>query len=228
MGSDIIAIALTVILGYLIGSVNISIILTKLMGKQDIRELGSGNAGTTNMTRNYGKTLGVLTMVGDILKGAFAVALGLILFTLIAGGGNNVLAKYLGGFAAVTGHVFPVFFGFRGGKGIATIGGAVIALNYKVAILLFLVMIILTLVTRYVSLSSIISASLITPSFLVYELIWGTAKTAENFLTVGILCFAMSALVIFMHRENMVRLHNKTERRIGDSKEALKEKTKIV
>lgn len=204
---------LVALISYLLGSLNFGVILSKSIKKDDVREQGSGNAGTTNMMRSYGKTLGMLTIAGDILKVivaiwvAFKIIPAYELKPLLDSLDTNpvVCLKSFAGLFAVIGHIYPCFFGFKGGKGVATSGGMVIFVNWKIALILLAVFGINLATTRYVSLGSILMAVLYP------VLIWFFYKDA---LLVGIaLVFAL--IVIIAHRENIKRLINGTENKIS-------------
>ncbi len=195
---------LVALISYLLGSLNFGVILSKSIKKDDVREQGSGNAGTTNMMRSYGKTLGMLTIAGDILKVivaiwvAFKIIPAYELKPLLDSLDTNpvVCLKSFAGLFAVIGHIYPCFFGFKGGKGVATSGGMVIFVNWKIALILLAVFGINLATTRYVSLGSILMAVLY-PALLV-----------------GI-ALVFTLIVIIAHRENIKRLINGTENKIS-------------
>lgn len=204
---------LVALISYLLGSLNFGVILSKSVKKDDVREQGSGNAGTTNMMRSYGKTLGMLTIAGDILKVivaiwiAFKIIPAYELKPLLDSLDTNpvVCLKSFAGLFAVIGHIYPCFFGFKGGKGVATSGGMVIFVNWKIALILLAVFGINLATTRYVSLGSILMAVLYP------VLIWFFYKDA---LLVGI-ALVFTLIVIIAHRENIKRLINGTENKIS-------------
>lgn len=144
-------IALTLIIGYLLGSISTGVLLSRFLAKRDIRKEGSGNAGTTNMLRVHGRGMALLTLAGDMLKGIVAVFIG---FALVGGEGGGLL----GALGAVLGHNFPCFFGFKGGKGIATSFGCLLIIFPLQTLFAFGVFLVLFLVTRYVSVGSICAA----------------------------------------------------------------------
>lgn len=185
--------------GYLLGSIPFGLVLTKLTGGPDLRTVGSGNIGATNVLRTGRKWLAVATLVGDMLKGTVAVLLAqhFGLGAAIAGG----LAAGLGAFL---GHLFPVWVGFKGGKGVATYIGVLLALAWPAAIVFCLIWAAVAAAMRYSSLSALV-ASAATPAFL---LLIGRDPEALLFLV-------LTALLWFMHRANMTRLLNGTEGRIG-------------
>ena len=171
------------ILSYLLGSLNFGVILSKGIEKDDIREHGSGNAGTTNMLRNYGKKLAIFTILGDMIKVAIAIGLSFLIVKLTnvydlmseANVDADMLIKSFSGFFCVLGHIFPCFFKFKGGKGVATAGGMVFIVDWKIALILLTIFIIIVAVTKYVSLGSIIIA-LLYPILIYFPLIFNNIK----------------------------------------------------
>lgn len=194
------------IIAYLLGNISTSYIIAKRLAGVDIRTQGSGNAGSTNVLRTFGKKAGAMTFVGDLLKGIIAVFIGYLIskFANV----DMVIAGYIAVFGVVCGHNWPVFLGFRGGKGVATSLGAMIAVNPIIAISCFLLFLIIVKITKYVSLGSVlgIAASPIIMIFLKNK----NGVIITLFLTIS---------VIYTHRENIKRLINGTERKIGQKKE---------
>jgi len=189
--------------GYLLGSVNFSIILSRVQYRDDIRRHGSGNAGMTNTLRTYGKLSAVLVLVGDAAKGALAGWIGWQI-------GGTAWAVYLAGLFAVVGHMFPVFFGFRGGKGVATAAGFILGSCWPVCALLAVVFLAVVLTSRYVSLGSVTVAVLYPLS-----MFWVT-RGADFFPRPQVICsLLMAALVIWAHRGNIRRLLSGTENKLG-------------
>lgn len=197
-------IVLTIIISYLIGSISPSILIGRARGI-DIKKEGSGNAGTTNALRVLGAKAAVITLVVDILKGLLPA----ILFPLIFGMPELC---YWSSLAAFVGHLFPVYYGFKGGKGVAVAFGGLLGVNWKLALLCLLTVVIVTLLTKRMSAGSISGAAL--------------AVVYAIFLEKGFLPFIiiMAALIIFMHRGNIKRLINGVEPPLGFL--AGKEKTK--
>jgi len=187
---------IALLIGYLLGSIPWGLILTRLAGTQDLRTIGSGNIGATNVLRTGRKGIAAATLLLDALKGTAAV--------LIAGyfGGPN--AAMLAGLGAFLGHLFPVWLKFHGGKGVAVYIGALIGLFWPAALLFCGIWLALAFALRYSSLSALI-ASVVTPLFLWW---FGPAVLAALFA-------AMTLLLIFMHRENIQRLLAGTEGKIG-------------
>lgn len=187
---------IAIVIAYLLGSLSSAIIVSKIFKTADPRTEGSGNAGATNVLRIAGKKQAALVMVGDILKGLIAVWIGHLF---------HIHAFWLGlvAFAAVVGHVFPVYFGFKGGKGVATAIGATLGLSLLPGILMAVAWGAVALVTRYSSLASII-AVILAPIFLLIF-----AKVAF-FIPSALI----AALIIWKHKDNIKRLQNKTETKI--------------
>ncbi len=208
--------AICVIVAYLIGSINFAVIFGKLFMKRDVREIGSGNAGTTNVMRSAGVLPGVLTFLCDALKGFAASYLGCIIFHSTVGALTPdeyaIIGAYICGLACMLGHVFPVFFKFKGGKGVATSVG-IFAVCSPLAIILGLsVFAIVTLATRYVSLASLIATVVVVVSCLIFRL------TAAPILPQLILAMLMGVIVVAKHKDNIERLLSGTENKIGGKK----------
>jgi glycerol-3-phosphate acyltransferase PlsY len=187
--------------GYVLGSIPFGFLLTRLAGLGDVRAIGSGNIGATNVLRTGHKGLAALTLLLDALKGTAAVLIG---YEIGAHGGVAILASLLAGLGAFVGHVFPVWLGFRGGKGVATYLGVLLALNWMAALAFCAVWLLVALLTRYSSLSAVVAA-LIVPVGL---LSLGDRPTA-------LLMAILSAILIYKHRANIRRLAAGEEPKIG-------------
>lgn len=199
------------IIAYLLGSVNTSIILSKLKTGKDIRSEGSGNAGATNMLRTHGKWMGAMTLVCDIVKGILAVTLaGLI---ARAAGEYAYILPYVAAVFVVLGHDFPVFFGFRGGKGVATSLGVALILDWRIGLIVLAGALLVMVVTRYVSLGSVAAAVLYVAAVLVKMILIHSFNLAELICAV-----VLSGLLIFRHKENIKRLAAGTENKLGQKK----------
>jgi glycerol-3-phosphate acyltransferase PlsY len=185
------------VFGYLLGSIPFGLVLTRLAGKGDIREIGSGNIGTTNVLRTGNKWLAAATLLGDMMKGCFAV--------LIAADWGPETAV-IAGFGAFLGHLFPVWLKFRGGKGVATFLGILLAFHWVTALVFAMIWIGTAAITRFSSLSALI-ASLAVPFVLVVFDEW---KLAELFVVLTIILW-------LKHAENIRRLIAGTESKIGRS-----------
>jgi glycerol-3-phosphate acyltransferase PlsY len=185
-------------IGYLLGSIPFGIVLTKLSGGPDLRSIGSGNIGATNVLRTGNKKLAAATLAGDMLKGTVAVLVGAFLL----GGRETAL---LAGLGAFIGHLFPVWLNFRGGKGVATYLGVLIGLKFSIAVVFAAIWLGVAYLSRYSSLSALL-ASLLTPL-----LLWFWVGDARAALLMG----ALTLLLWFMHRENIARLLKGSEGKIG-------------
>ena len=195
MGPDI-ALPLALVIGYLLGSIPFGLILTRLAGTPDLRSIGSGNIGATNVLRTGRKGLAAATLVLDALKGTAAV--------IIAGYFGGPEAAMLAGLGAFLGHLFPVWLKFRGGKGVAVYIGILIGLFWPAAVLFCAIWLATAVLTRYSSLSALI-ASVVTPLFL---LLLGHSALA-------LLSAVLTLLLLYMHRANIERLRTGTEGKIG-------------
>lgn len=191
---EILKYILVVVGGYLLGSLSMSIIMSKRVMGGDVREQGSGNAGATNMARVFGWGAGFLTLAGDVGKAALAMYIGWLLL------GDAGLA--LGGIMSTIGHCFPVYYGFKGGKGVSVGLAVAFAIDWKVAAIALSVFIIIAVTTKKVSFGSILAAVSIIVCSIVMNV--GVAK-----LILGI---TVPALVIVKHKDNIKRLLNGTEK----------------
>jgi len=190
----------TIALCYLIGSFSSAYILGKLIMKADIRSYGSGNAGATNALRVFGKKIGLMVFILDILKGILAVYIG-----------GKILGydgKILGGFFAVIGHMWPIFLKFRGGKGIATSFGMLLSIHWPTAIITLIGFIIVLLLSKYVSLASI-SACVLAP--IVIALV---KEPFDRKFFIAVLIIAITSII--KHRSNIRRLLNGQEYKLGE------------
>ena len=194
-----------VLSSYLIGSVSSAVIISKLMSGKDIREEGSGNAGATNMLRVHGKGAGALTLVCDILKGVIAILLSMLFNMWLKSAAPDSIfignLAYIAGFFAVLGHDFPVFFKFRGGKGVATSLGVVLMLNWKIGLIVLALALIIMIVSRYVSLGSITAA--VSYPILVIGFMVGSEKWNVFYILSAVL---MALVLILKHHANISRL----------------------
>jgi glycerol-3-phosphate acyltransferase PlsY len=198
-------------IAYLIGSINFSVIFSRKLAGFDLREKGSKNAGTTNMLRTVGKKGAIIVLLCDILKGVIAV----FIAKLISGDMNSAIACQIAGFCAVLGHTFPIFFEFRGGKGVATSIGILLVLNWQIGLICLLYGIIMIILTRMVSLGSI-TAAILFPVLTIFIRTHYIA-TGFNYTIFGII---MAAFILFNHRTNIKRLNEGTENRISFKKKA--------
>ena len=178
---------------YLLGSIPFGLVLTKIFLKKDIREIGSGNIGTTNVLRTGKKSLAVATLVLDLLKGYFSIV---ITFTYF----ENLISY--SALICFIGHIFPVWLKFKGGKGVATYLGVILALSYKFFLIFGITWLVLSFLFRYASLSSIISSLIV----FIYSYFF-----INNF---SLILFIFFVIIIYTHRENIVRLKNSEESKI--------------
>ncbi len=208
---------IVLIIAYLIGSINFSIIISKKMAGFDIREKGSGNAGTTNMLRSVGKKAALLTLVCDILKGIIPVVIAVLVGNISNKFGANLRVEYMAqiaGIGTVIGHTFPIYFGFKGGKGVASSLGLILVINWQLGLICLVFALLIMAITRMVSLGSVSAALL----FLVLNLF----KVGEQYYLVPgnyvIFSFILVLIVIFNHRANIKRILNGTENKLSFSK----------
>ena len=200
--------AIIAVCGYLLGSLSFAIIVSKVTLGKDIRNYGSGNAGLTNAYRTMGAKKTLFVLLGDIAKGAAAISIGALLV--------GPVGKLVAGIFVILGHMFPVYFGFRGGKGVLVGAGAALATEPLVCAVLLGIFLIEVAVTRIVSLGSIIIAALYPVGTLINLIARGANAATIVFSTVC--CVIMAAMVIWLHRSNIERLKNGTEYRFGQKK----------
>ncbi len=193
--------AIIIAVAYLLGNVSTGVIVSKAFAHQDIRKSGSGNAGATNMLRTYGWLPSVLTLVGDCLKAVIAT-----LFGKVVGGEYGML---MAGIAVIAGHNWPVFYGFKGGKGIAASLGLILVTSPLIALILVVVQIALVAFTRYMSVASIISAVLYP------ALTWAFYPHDPARIVASLV---VCALALFSHRANIARLIKRNENRLDFGK----------
>ena len=212
-----VGILLCIVLPYLLGSLNFAIIISKLFFRDDIRKYGSGNAGTTNMLRTYGKLPAAATLILDMSKGAIAVLLGfLILGTGVytEEGYTSVFSgTYIAGLFAILGHMFPCFYRFKGGKGVATTSVVVLCTNPFLFAILLLAFVIIVAGSKMISMGSVMC-------MLLYPVLM--ARLAADQPQGILISFLIAALVIFMHRSNIKRIYEGKE-----SKLSFKKHTKV-
>ena len=206
-----------IIVPYLLCGINTAIIVTKIKTGEDIRTLGSGNAGLTNTLRTQGKIAALFVLLGDVLKGTLSILIVRFSFLWLTGtdtANPDNMMTYVGfaaAVAAIIGHVFPIYFGFKGGKGILVSVAVLMTVEWIPACILLGIFIIVVALTRYVSLGSCIAAVCYPVTILVYSLITGDPCVWINV----ILSALIAVLILFMHRGNLVRLKNHTEKKLG-------------
>lgn len=196
------------IVAYFIGSISFSVIFSRKFAGFDVRDKGSKNAGTTNVLRTVGTKVAALTLLCDVLKGVIAIVIAIIAGKIWTDMNTEIL-KYLAGFFAVLGHTFPIFFEFRGGKGVATALGVLITLNWKIGLICLIFALIIIAFTKTVSIGSILAAVL-------YPIL--TIFMADVKFTSIVISILIALLVIFNHRENLKRIKNGTENKLSFKK----------
>ncbi len=192
---------LCAVIGYLLGSLSTGVVIARLFGNVDIRKQGSGNIGMTNVMRTLGWLPSILTFLGDALKGVAAALIGRAI------GGE--VGLHIGGAAAVIGHNWPVLFGFKGGKGMSTSLGYLIAADWRIALLLLVAQVIIVLITGYMSLASITTAIALPIVVLILHI------NSQGFIICAVL---LGALALYSHRENIKRLLSGRENMLSAKK----------
>ncbi len=205
------ATAITALIAYLLGSISFAIIVSKVYAHDDVRKYGSKNAGMTNILRTYGKLPAFFTLLGDFLKGVLAVVIGRWIFLTM--GITAFDAGYVAGFFALLGHLYPVYFGFKGGKGVLTSLGIILVVNPLVFFILLIIFLPILFITKIVSLISITGALLYPVITLVVDLCLRKPALFDVLFAA-----LFSVIVIYKHKDNIRRLLNGTEKRIGDKK----------
>ena len=200
------------IIAYCLGSISFSVIISKKMAGFDVREKGSKNAGSTNVLRTVGKKAAILTLICDILKGVVAILIAVLLGNLVEGTDKALLVQ-IAGLMAVIGHTFPVFFKFKGGKGVATALGVLFIVNWQIALICLVFAILLMAITRMESVGSL-AAAILFPVLTIF--IKDNYIVEGSYLVFGIL---MAGLVVFNHRTNIKRLATGTENKLSFKKQ---------
>lgn len=200
------------IIAYAIGSVSFSVIFSKKIAGFDVREKGSGNAGSTNVLRTVGKKAAALTLVCDILKGIVAILIAVIIGNIVNDIDKALLVQ-IASIAVVIGHTFPIFFGFKGGKGVATSLGVLLLINWQIGLICLVFALVIMALTRMVSAGSVLAAVL----FPVLTLFVGHNYyiVAGNYFIFSVI---MALIVAFNHRTNISRILNGTENKLSFKK----------
>jgi len=212
MKEFILPIIATIIIAYLLGSVAFAVVVTKLFTGKDIRSMGSGNAGMTNVLRSVGKGAAIVTILGDFFKGTAAVCIGkyiFVHFTTL----DFTYGMWIAALFAILGHLFPIYFRFKGGKGVSVAAGSAIVINPYVVAVLVVIFVGIIIVTKIVSLASV-SIAVLYPIFTAFY----TFRYGGNVVVNTSFALTFALLVIFMHRENIKRLLNGTEYKFGQKK----------
>lgn len=199
------------IIAYLLGSISFSVIISKKMAGFDVREKGSGNAGSTNVLRTVGKKAAILTLICDCLKGIVAILIAVLASKIVKGTDAGLLVQ-LAGVAVVIGHTFPIFFKFKGGKGVATSLGVLLIINWQIGLICLVFALTLMALTRFVSLGSV-SAAILFPILTIF--IQDNYIVPGNYIIFGVV---LAAIVVFNHRANVKRLLTGTENKLSFKK----------
>ena len=198
------------LIAYAIGSINFSVILSKKIAGFDVREKGSGNAGSTNMLRSVGKGAAALTLICDILKGVVAILIAMLLGNVFQIEDKAILVQ-IAGIAVVIGHTFPIFFGFKGGKGVATSLGILLMSNWQIGLICLVFAIVLMALTRMVSLGSC-SAAVLFPILTLFIKDNYIVSQGSSYFVYSII---LAVIVLYNHRSNIKRILNGTENKLS-------------
>lgn len=203
------------IIAYLIGSISFSVIISKKMAGFDVREKGSGNAGSTNVLRTVGKKAAAITLICDVLKGVVSILLALLAGVIIKDLDKALLVQLAGVFVII-GHTFPIFFKFKGGKGIATSLGVLLMINWQIGLICLVFALLLMALTRMVSVGSIAAAVLFPVLVLFINQNYIVAESSNwSYLIFSVI---IALLVFFNHRANLKRIVNGTENKLSFKK----------
>ena len=197
-----------IVIGYLLGAIPFGVIISKLVRGIDVREYGSGSMGMTNVMRTVGAKAGLIVLIADLLKGSAAVALAWAIFY----SANHDMVHWgqmAGGAAAVIGHSWPVYIGFRGGRGISTAFGAIMVISWPIGLICLATFLLMVAIFRYISLGSIMAAIALVSAMVVFFTCYSGSAAYLAFSLV------VAPIVIFRHRANIKRLISKTEPKIG-------------
>lgn len=207
------------LVAYFLGSMNSAIVISKLVYRDDIRKYGSGNAGMTNMLRTYGKNAALLTLAGDLLKTVIALIIAAVVFGFHYMGGISIGGDlgecYLAGLFAVLGHIFPVYYRFKGGKGVLVSSTMALVLSPIPFLILLALFVIVVWISRYVSLGSVVVCTLY-PVLMhgYFALVFSSYMPAFTAVT----SIAIAIIVFWCHRANLQRIGNRTERKLSFGK----------
>lgn len=202
------------IIAYCIGSINFSVIFSKKFAGFDVREKGSGNAGSTNMLRNVGKKAAALTLICDVLKGVVAISIAIILGNII-GDINKEILLQIAGVAVVIGHTFPIFFQFKGGKGVATSLGILLMSNWQIGLICLVFALVLMILTKMVSLGSCGAAVLFPILTLFINENYTVLTEGKSGNVYFIYSVILAIIVLYNHRSNIKRILNGTENKVS-------------
>ncbi|MBQ2836207.1 MAG: glycerol-3-phosphate 1-O-acyltransferase PlsY [Clostridia bacterium] len=201
------------LVAYLLGSISFSVIISKKMAGFDVREKGSGNAGATNMLRSVGKKAAALTLLGDALKGVAAILFAVIV-GVIAKNSDKALLVQVAGILVVVGHTFPIFFGFKGGKGVATSLGVLLMTNWKIGLICLVFALVLMALTKMVSMGSV-GAAILFPILVLFNNTNFIVSEGSGYFIYSVI---LAVIVAFNHRSNIQRILNGTENKLSFKK----------
>ena len=205
---------LIAIIAYCIGSINFSVIFSKKFAGFDVREKGSGNAGTTNMLRSVGKKAAAITLVCDILKGVVAIGIAILAGNIFSNLDRELLVQ-IAGVAVVLGHTFPIFFQFKGGKGVATSLGILLMTNWQIGLICLVFALVLMALTRMVSVGSCAAAILFPILTLFINTNYTVLTEDKSGSTYFVYSVILAVIVLYNHRSNIKRLLSGTENKIS-------------
>ena len=205
------------IIAYLIGSINFSVIISQKMAGFDVREKGSKNAGTTNVLRAVGKKAALITLVCDILKGVVAILVAMIIGWIVKNADKELLVQ-VAGIAVVIGHTFPIFFKFKGGKGVATALGVLLFSNWQIGLICLIFGLVLIALTRMVSFGSCAAAILFPVLTLFINQNYTILTEGKNGNVYFVYSVILAVIVLYNHRSNIQRILNGTENRLSFKK----------
>ena len=202
------------LVAYLLGSISFSVIISKKMAGFDVREKGSGNAGTTNMLRSVGKKAAAITLICDILKGVASIGIAIIVGNIVKNLDRELLLQ-IAGIAVVIGHTFPIFFGFKGGKGVATSLGVLLMSNWQIGLICLVFALVLMVLTRMVSLGSCGAAVLFPVLTLFINQHYTVLTEGKSGRVYFVYSVILAIIVLYNHRSNIKRILNGTENKLG-------------
>ena len=186
------------VIPYLLGSINFAVLISKIKFKDDIRNYGSGNAGMTNMLRTYGKTAGIMTFLGDALKAFVAVFIGMLFL--------GETGTYLAGLGVIIGHVYPVYYKFKGGKGVVTAIITVLFIQPKIALMVIAIFVLVVAFTKMISLGSVLGAAF-------YPMLVYVFSPEPDFKV--LYAFVIGVFIVWLHRANIKRIYEGKENKIS-------------
>lgn len=221
----VIMLIIALVVSYLIGSINFALIVSKIFVKKDVRKMGSGNAGMTNVIRTVGIVPGIITFVGDFGKGLAAPLIAkFLLFPYIAENAPDFIANFLTpeygvyfcGFLCIIGHAYPIFFGFRGGKGVSTSIAVLFCINWIVATFVLTTFLVLFLITKIISIGSVLGAV----EFPIFNFLINYNKGLDTIelVYIVVLSVLIASLVFLKHKDNIIRLNKGEEKQLSSRK----------